>query len=99
MPNLLRWKVPGNLAEAARGQQGQGLLSRGQKALLDAGTLRGFWCLFRTHMATAEVTGQVTSPPIPFLYPGLPTPGTPTPALFCGQISPLAWLRHGVLMV
>lgn len=53
--------MPENLVEAARGEQDQGILTgvegRGQKALLDVGTLRGFNCLFRTHMATAEVTG------------------------------------------
>lgn len=40
--------------------------------MLDAGTLRGFCCLFRTHMATAEVTGQMTSPPIPLPLPRSP---------------------------
>lgn len=90
-----RWKVPENLVEAARCEQGQGVLSGGQKALLDVGTLRDFCCLFRTHMATAEVTGQMTSPPIPLpLTQDLPTPGTPTPTLLCVQIFPLTWLGH-----
>lgn len=63
----------------------------------------GLLLFVQTHVATAELAGQVASPPIPYpLNQGLLTPGT-TPALWCVPVvlspGPLKTLSFQGLMV